>query len=132
MLFIFPKGSFSYKSNTSFEKRFILNNASAFQINISNFTAVNWFDPKLTFHLKKSFMWQEKENRLEQTFTFKNFSEAFAFMARVALLAEKMDHHPDWSNSWNKVQIQLTTHSAGNRITEKDRKLAEAIDRLIN
>jgi len=77
-------------------------------------------------------MWLEKDNKLEKTFTFKNFSEAFAFMARVALVAEKMDHHPDWSNSWNKVHIQLTTHSEGNKVTEKDRKLAEAIDRLIN
>jgi 4a-hydroxytetrahydrobiopterin dehydratase len=76
-------------------------------------------------------MWKEENNRLKRTFTFKNFSEAFAFMTRVALLAEKMDHHPDWSNVWNKVEITLTTHDAGNTVTEKDRKLAASIDQLI-
>jgi 4a-hydroxytetrahydrobiopterin dehydratase len=76
-------------------------------------------------------MWKEENNRLKRTFTFKNFSEAFAFMTQVALLAEKMDHHPDWSNVWNKVEITLTTHDAGNTVTEKDRKLAASIDQLI-
>ena len=76
-------------------------------------------------------MWKEENNSLRKTFKFKNFSEAFAFMARVALLAEKMDHHPDWRNVYNTVEISLSTHSAGNSITEKDRKLAEQIDKLI-
>lgn len=62
---------------------------------------------------------------------FKDFSEAFAFMARVALLAEKHDHHPYWTNVYNKVEVTLNTHSAGNIVTEKDRKLAAEIDKLI-
>lgn len=73
-------------------------------------------------------MWTEENNTLRQTFKFKDFKEAFAFMTKVALLAEKMDHHPDWSNSYNRVEIALSTHSAGDTVTEKDRKLAEAID----
>ncbi len=77
-------------------------------------------------------MWQEKDNRLTRTFTFKNFSEAFSFMTRVAMLAEQQAHHPNWSNVWNTVKIELTTHDAGNSITEKDRKLAAAIDKLID
>jgi len=73
-------------------------------------------------------MWQENDNKLYRSFEFKNFSEAFAFMTRVALLAEKMDHHPTWTNSWNKVEIWLYTHIAGDTVTEKDRALASAID----
>ena len=76
-------------------------------------------------------MWKEINNKLTRTFVFKNFSEAFAFMTRVALIAEKMDHHPEWSNVWNKVSISLSTHDAGNTITAKDRELATAIDALI-
>jgi 4a-hydroxytetrahydrobiopterin dehydratase len=75
-------------------------------------------------------MWKEENNTLKRSFTFKDFSEAFAFMARVALLAEKMDHHPDWSNAYNKVSIKLSTHDAGDIVTDKDRKLAKAIDKL--
>ena len=77
-------------------------------------------------------MWQEKENKLYKKFTFKNFSEAFAFMTRVAIEAEKMDHHPTWTNTWNTVSFELSTHDAGNKVTERDRKLAEAIDKLIS
>jgi 4a-hydroxytetrahydrobiopterin dehydratase len=76
-------------------------------------------------------MWEEKNNALHRKFEFRNFSEAFAFMTRVALEAEKMDHHPDWSNAYNKVEIRLSTHSAGNVVTEKDRKLAKKIDELV-
>ena len=76
-------------------------------------------------------MWEEKNNTLYRKFEFKNFSEAFAFMTRVALEAEKMDHHPDWSNVYNKVEISLSTHSAGDIVTEKDRKLAKKIDGLV-
>ncbi|MEH0158096.1 4a-hydroxytetrahydrobiopterin dehydratase [Limibacter armeniacum] len=76
-------------------------------------------------------MWTEADNKLKRTFKFKNFSEAFAFMTRVAMLAEKMDHHPNWSNVWNTVDIELTTHDAGNTVTEKDKKLAAAIDKLV-
>lgn len=75
-------------------------------------------------------MWQEENNTLKRIFEFKDFSEAFAFMTRVALVAEKMAHHPDWSNVWNKVSISLSTHDAGNKVTEKDRKLAAEIDRI--
>jgi 4a-hydroxytetrahydrobiopterin dehydratase len=77
-------------------------------------------------------MWREENNSLKRTFTFKDFSEAFAFMTRVALIAEKMNHHPEWSNTWNKVEIRLSTHDAGNIVTAKDRQLAEAIDQLTN
>ncbi|WP_255651206.1 4a-hydroxytetrahydrobiopterin dehydratase [Cesiribacter sp. SM1] len=76
-------------------------------------------------------MWQEQDNKLSRSFEFKDFSEAWAFMNRVALLAEKMDHHPNWSNVYNKVNIELTTHDAGNTVTERDRKLAKAIDKLL-
>ena len=76
-------------------------------------------------------MWKEENNKLIRNFEFKNFSEAFAFMTRVALLAEKQDHHPDWKNAWNKVEITLCTHDAGDVVTEKDRTLAKAIDKLV-
>ena len=75
-------------------------------------------------------MWEEKNNTLYRKFQFKNFSEAFAFMTRVAIEAEKMDHHPDWSNVYNTVEIRLSTHSAGDVVTDKDRKLAQKIDAL--
>jgi len=76
-------------------------------------------------------MWQEKNNRLYRKFQFKDFSEAFAFMIRVALEAEKMDHHPLWTNVYNIVEIWLSTHSAGDTVTSKDRQLAEKIDDLV-
>jgi 4a-hydroxytetrahydrobiopterin dehydratase len=75
--------------------------------------------------------WVEEDNALYQSFKFKDFSEAFAFMTRVAILAEKHDHHPRWSNVWNKVEIWLNTHSAGNVVTDKDRALAADIDKLL-
>ncbi|WP_293014157.1 4a-hydroxytetrahydrobiopterin dehydratase [Mongoliibacter sp.] len=75
-------------------------------------------------------MWKEENNKLARTFEFKDFQEAFAFMCRVAFLAESQGHHPNWSNVYNKVTIELTTHDAGNTITEKDRKLAKAIDQI--
>lgn len=76
-------------------------------------------------------MWQEINNALYRKLQFADFSEAFAFMTRVALAAEKMDHHPRWTNVWNTVEIWLNTHDAGNTITEKDRKLAAIIDQLL-
>lgn len=76
-------------------------------------------------------MWQETDNKLYRKFEFANFSEAFAFMTRVAIEAEKMDHHPLWTNVWNKVEIWLSTHDAGDVVTEKDKKLAERIDKLL-
>jgi 4a-hydroxytetrahydrobiopterin dehydratase len=75
--------------------------------------------------------WHEEQGALVRSFRFTDFSEAFAFMTRVALIAEKMDHHPDWRNVYNTVEIRLSTHSAGNTITDKDRQLAQAIDRLL-
>lgn len=82
-------------------------------------------------HYKFIVMWEEKDNRLYKKFKFNNFSEAFAFMTRVAMEAEKMDHHPLWTNVWNTVEIWLNTHDAGNIVTEKDRKLAAIIDTLL-
>ena len=75
-------------------------------------------------------MWKEDNNKLYRTFEFKNFSEAFSFMTRVALAAEKLDHHPLWTNVYNTVEIWLNTHDAGDVITEKDHKLAALIDKL--
>ncbi|MFN5476593.1 MAG: 4a-hydroxytetrahydrobiopterin dehydratase [Chitinophagaceae bacterium] len=75
-------------------------------------------------------MWDETKEALYKRFQFNNFSEAFAFMTRVAFEAEKMDHHPKWTNVWNTVEIWLSTHDAGNTVTEKDRKLAAKIDKL--
>ena len=75
-------------------------------------------------------MWKEENNKLYRKFVFNNFNEAFSFMTRVALLAEKTDHHPTWSNTWNTVEIWLSTHDAGNIVTEKDHILAKAIDSL--
>ena len=73
-------------------------------------------------------MWEEKNNQLKRTFEFKTFVEAWGFMNQVALVAEKMDHHPNWSNVYNTVEIALCTHSAGDVVTDKDRLLAATID----
>ena len=76
-------------------------------------------------------MWKEADNKLYRKFEFKNFSEAFAFMTRVALAAEKMDHHPLWTNVYNQVEVWLSTHDAGDVVTDKDRELAKKIDALV-
>ncbi len=76
-------------------------------------------------------MWKETEDKLYRQFQFRDFSEAFAFMTRVALAAEKMDHHPLWTNVYNKVEIWLSTHDAGNTVTNKDRELAKQIDVIL-
>jgi 4a-hydroxytetrahydrobiopterin dehydratase len=76
-------------------------------------------------------MWKEQNNTLYRKFEFSNFIEAFSFMTKVAFLSEKMNHHPNWSNVYNRVEITLTTHDAGNVITDKDRKLSTAIDGLL-
>jgi len=76
-------------------------------------------------------MWTEGNNRLTKTFKFSNFVEAFGFMTKVALLAEKHNHHHFWTNVYNSVTIELNTHDAGDIVTDKDRALAKAID-LIN
>lgn len=75
-------------------------------------------------------MWKEENNKLIRTFEFTDFKAAFAFMTQVALIAEKMDHHPNWSNVYNLVTIELSTHDAGNVVTDKDRTLAAAIDKI--
>ncbi len=77
-------------------------------------------------------MWKEENNKLYRKFIFKDFSEAFSFMTKVALAAEKMDHHPLWTNVYNQVEIWLSTHDAGNVVTAKDKKLAAAIDAFSN
>jgi 4a-hydroxytetrahydrobiopterin dehydratase len=74
--------------------------------------------------------WAEVEGKLHRELTFADFSEAWAFMQRVAELAEELDHHPDWCNSWNKATIDLVSHSAGG-ITDNDRELARRIDALL-
>lgn len=74
--------------------------------------------------------WKEADNKLYRKFEFKDFSAAFAFMTRVALAAEKMDHHPLWTNVYNTVEVWLSTHDAGDIVTDKDRKLAKKIDAI--
>jgi 4a-hydroxytetrahydrobiopterin dehydratase len=76
-------------------------------------------------------MWKEENNKLTKTFVFKDFIEAFGFMTKVAIVAEKMNHHPTWTNSWNTVHVELSTHDAGNIVTDLDRTLAKAIDKLV-
>lgn len=76
-------------------------------------------------------MWKETDNKLYRSFEFTDFSEAFAFMTRVAIEAEKMNHHPLWTNVWNRVEIWLSTHDAGDVVTDKDHKLASRIDKLV-
>ena len=76
-------------------------------------------------------MWKETDNKLHKSFEFKDFKEAFSFMTGVALIAEQMNHHPTWTNTYNKVEIWLNTHDAGDVVTDKDRELAEKIDKLL-
>jgi 4a-hydroxytetrahydrobiopterin dehydratase len=80
---------------------------------------------------KRGFMWTEENNKLYRKFQFADFSEAFAFMTRVAIEAEKMNHHPYWSNVWNTVEIWLSTHDAGDIVTDLDHQLAKRIDKLV-
>lgn len=75
-------------------------------------------------------MWKQTDNKLHRQFKFADFSEAFAFMTRVAIEAEKQNHHPLWTNVWNTVDIWLNTHDAGDIVTEKDHQLAKAIDKI--
>ena len=74
--------------------------------------------------------WEEQDNNLYRSFKFSDFGEAFSFMTHVALIAEKQDHHPTWKNTYNTVEIWLNSHDAGNRVTDKDRILAAAIDKI--
>lgn len=73
-------------------------------------------------------MWKEKNNKLHKSFVFENFNQAFAFIIQVAFLAVEKNHHPFWSNDFNKVEIYLSTHDSNNSITQKDIELARAID----
>lgn len=75
--------------------------------------------------------WKEENNSLTRSFKFKDFIEAWSFMTKVAMVAEKMNHHPEWSNVYNKVEITLTTHDKGSTVTEKDRALAKEIDKFV-
>ena len=75
--------------------------------------------------------WKEENNKLTRSFKFNNFIEAWGFMTQIALIAEKQAHHPDWRNVYNTVEITLTTHDEGNTVTDKDKKLAEAINQLV-
>jgi len=76
-------------------------------------------------------MWEQNDNQLYRKFLFNNFIDAFAFMTKVAILAEKANHHPTWSNTWNRVEIWLSTHDAGNVVTDKDLDLSKAIENLL-
>ena len=76
-------------------------------------------------------MWKETDNKLIRDFEFKSFVEAFGFITQVAIIAEKQNHHPYWSNVYNKVSIELSTHDAGDVVTEKDYHLAKAIDKVL-
>ncbi|MEM9856369.1 MAG: 4a-hydroxytetrahydrobiopterin dehydratase [Bacteroidota bacterium] len=75
-------------------------------------------------------MWTEEDNKLKKTFKFEDFISAFSFMAKVAIVAEKQNHHPNWSNVYNTVSFELNTHDAGDIVTEKDHLLAAEIDKL--
>ncbi len=75
--------------------------------------------------------WTEADGALERTFRFDDFSAAFAFMTRVAMIAEQMEHHPEWSNVYGRVTIRLTTHDDGNVVTDRDRTMAGRIDALL-
>jgi len=74
--------------------------------------------------------WKEENNRLVRSLTFKDFVQAFAFMTEVAIHAEKINHHPTWTNTYNMVDFQLSTHDAGDTVTTKDKDLANIIDKI--
>ena len=86
---------------------------------------------QLDYFIEKNPSWIIDNKTLKRVFKFDNFIDAFGFMSKVALLSEKMAHHPDWQNTYNKVKINLTTHDKGG-ITNNDINLAESIDKLIN
>jgi|SRR6187401_2375913 len=91
----------------------------------------NCLEKVVNRHLKSLYMeWKTENNRLKKTFKFKDFTYAFAFMTKVAIVAEKMNHHPTWTNTWNTVSFELSTHDAGDIVTDKDRRLAKAIDEV--
>lgn len=79
---------------------------------------------------KPGAMWKEEKDQLRASFQFADFTQAFSFMTEVAFACEKLDHHPDWHNVWNRVDIILTTHSAGHKVTERDWALAREIEKI--
>lgn len=86
-------------------------------------------DKMIAAEVKKLKGWSLENSKLHRVFEFRDFSQAFGFMTQVALVAEAMGHHPDWSNAWNKVTIDLTTHSAGG-LTQSDFDLAGKIQQI--
>lgn len=76
-------------------------------------------------------MWKEENNQLKRHFEFDNFIDTFSFMTKVAMLAEKAQHHPTWENTYNKLTIKLSSHDAGDVVTKKDKDLAAQIDALL-
>ena len=88
-------------------------------------------ESQLTYFIKNNPSWTIYNKTIKKEFEFDNFVDAFGFMSKVALLSEKIDHHPNWHNTYNKVTIELTTHDMGG-ITTNDIELAEAIDKLID
>ena len=76
-------------------------------------------------------MWEKQNNKLYKKFIFKDFTSAFSFMTQVGMIAEKINHHPTWTNTWNTLEIWLSTHDAGNVITEKDENFARLIDAIL-
>jgi 4a-hydroxytetrahydrobiopterin dehydratase len=81
--------------------------------------------------MKQETTWKERDDALYRLFKFNDFSQAFSFMVSVAIESEKLNHHPTWKNTWNIVEIWLSTHDAGDRVTEKDRHLSEKIDIIL-
>lgn len=76
--------------------------------------------------------WIEENHKLTKTFVFKSFADAIAWMVKASFAIEKLNHHPEWTNVYNKVHVSLTTHDAGNTVTDKDRELAQVLDNLYN
>jgi 4a-hydroxytetrahydrobiopterin dehydratase len=74
--------------------------------------------------------WTEENNQLSKTFKFRSFADAISWMVKAAFIIEKMNHHPEWSNVYNKVHVVLRSHGAGNIVTDRDRELAKALDTL--
>jgi len=98
---------------------------------LSLFFEEGWGEVAKNKHMKIPEGWSENNNTLYRKFEFKDFSQAFAFMLRVAMEAERMNHHPVWKNVYNQVEIWLNTHDAGDVVTDKDAKLAEKINALM-
>lgn len=86
-------------------------------------------EAQVTRHMKSLPGWELGEDRIKRTFRFKDFVEAFGWMSSVALIAERMNHHPEWRNVWATVEVELSTHDAGG-LTELDMKLAAEMDTL--